>query len=41
MRRYSKITPEGTRDLLFEECNARRIVESRLLLYLNLEGITG
>lgn len=30
MKRYSKITPEGTRDLLFEECNARRIVESRL-----------
>ncbi len=30
MRNYSKITPEGTRDLLFEECDARRMVESTL-----------
>lgn len=30
MNRYSKITPEGTRDLLFEECDARRNVECRL-----------
>jgi len=30
MNSYSKITPEGTRDLLFEECDARRNVECRL-----------
>lgn len=30
MKRYSKITPEGTRDLLFEECDARRKVEVTL-----------
>lgn len=30
MKRYSKITPEGTNDLLFEECQARRYVEKTL-----------
>ncbi|MGN1114078.1 MAG: ATP phosphoribosyltransferase regulatory subunit [Oscillospiraceae bacterium] len=30
MNRYDLITPEGTRDLLFEECLARREVETRL-----------
>lgn len=30
MNKYSKITPEGTRDLLFEECDARRNVECQL-----------
>ena len=30
MRRYDLITPEGTRDLLFEECLARRMVENKL-----------
>lgn len=30
MTRYDLITPEGTRDLLFEECLARRTVENRL-----------
>lgn len=30
MKRYSKITPEGTRDLLFEECSARKKVETAL-----------
>ena len=30
IRRYERATPEGTRDLLFEECAARREVESRL-----------
>ena len=30
MKRYDLITPEGTRDLLFEECLARRSVERRL-----------
>ncbi len=28
MKRYDKITPEGTKDLLFEECMARRRVET-------------
>ena len=30
MRKYATITPEGTRDLLFEECTIRREVENRL-----------
>lgn len=30
MNKYAKITPEGTRDLLFEECDARRHVEHQL-----------
>lgn len=30
MRTYDRITPEGTRDLLFEECRARRLVEEQL-----------
>lgn len=30
VRRYARATPEGTRDLLFEECAARREVEGRL-----------
>ncbi len=30
MKRYSKITPEGSRDFLFEECDDRRIVEHTL-----------
>lgn len=30
MRRYDLITPEGTRDLLFEDCIARREVEGQL-----------
>lgn len=30
IRRYERATPEGTRDLLFEECAARREVESTL-----------
>lgn len=30
MKKYLKSTPEGTRDLLFEECNARKNVESKL-----------
>lgn len=30
MRRYDLITPEGTRDLLFEECLARKMVENKL-----------
>lgn len=30
MKRYDLITPEGTRDLLFDGCLARRMVEDRL-----------
>ncbi len=30
MMKYSKITPEGTKDLLFEECNANRTVSQIL-----------
>ncbi|MDO5125838.1 MAG: ATP phosphoribosyltransferase regulatory subunit, partial [Ruminococcus sp.] len=30
MKRYDLITPEGTRDLLFTECLARRTVENKL-----------
>lgn len=30
MKRYSKLTPEGSRDFLFEECDDRRIVEHTL-----------
>ncbi len=30
MKRYDLLTPEGTRDLLFEECLARRTVENKL-----------
>ena len=30
MKKYNKITPEGTKDLLFEECITRRSVEQKL-----------
>jgi ATP phosphoribosyltransferase regulatory subunit len=30
MKRYSKLIPQGTRDLLFEECDDRRNVEAIL-----------
>lgn len=38
MRKYSKITPEGTRDLLFEECRVRRSVETTLAQVFNAHG---
>jgi ATP phosphoribosyltransferase regulatory subunit len=31
MKRNNLITPEGTRDLLFEECTARREIENKLM----------
>ncbi len=37
MKRYSKITPEGSRDFLFEECDERRRVE-RILTQLFKEN---
>ena len=30
MNRYDLITPEGTRDLLFDECTVRRNIEEQL-----------
>ena len=30
MRRNIRVAPDGTRDLLFEECTARRQVEAKL-----------
>ncbi len=30
MKKYDLLTPEGTRDLLFDECAARRTVEDKL-----------
>lgn len=30
MKRYAKVTPEGSRDLLFEECDDRRRIENTL-----------
>ncbi len=30
MKRYDLLTPEGTRDLLFDECAAKRLIEERL-----------
>ncbi len=30
MKRYDLLTPEGTRDLLFDECIAKRIIEDRI-----------
>lgn len=38
MRTYSKITPEGARDLLFEECRARREAQARLSRVFSLRG---
>ena len=31
LKRYDLLTPEGTRDLLFDECIAKRIIEERLI----------
>jgi ATP phosphoribosyltransferase regulatory subunit len=31
MKKYNLITPEGTRDLLFDECRARRKIENELM----------
>ncbi len=38
MKNYSKITPEGTRDILLGECRARREVEKRLSGIFSLRG---
>ncbi|MEH2934474.1 ATP phosphoribosyltransferase regulatory subunit [Acutalibacter sp. JLR.KK004] len=38
MRTYSKVTPEGARDILFEECRGRREVQRRLTWAFTLRG---
>ena len=38
MKKYNKITPEGTTDLLFEECCARRYVEKSLTNVFSSRG---
>jgi ATP phosphoribosyltransferase regulatory subunit len=38
MKKYNLITPEGTRDLLFEECTARRGIEGRLMELFRSNG---
>ncbi|QEY34106.1 ATP phosphoribosyltransferase regulatory subunit [Caproiciproducens galactitolivorans] len=38
MKKYNKITPEGTRDLLFEECLVRRHVEKTLTDVFSARG---
>ncbi len=38
MKNYSKLTPEGTRDLLFEECEARRKVDGALSALFKSRG---
>lgn len=38
MNTYSRITPEGTRDILFEECRARREIQTRLARVFSLRG---
>lgn len=40
MKRYNLITPEGTRDLLFEECGVRREVEQILGQVFEKRGFT-
>ncbi|MDR2532801.1 MAG: ATP phosphoribosyltransferase regulatory subunit [Oscillospiraceae bacterium] len=38
MKKHNLITPEGTRDLLFEECKARRDIETKLMDLFKGEG---
>ena len=38
MKRFNKITPEGTKDILFEECLARRAVSRRLEAVFQMRG---
>ena len=40
MRTYSKVTPEGTRDLLFEDCLARHRVEESLRAVFTARGFS-
>ena len=38
MKRFNKITPEGTKDILFEECLAQRTVSERLAQVFKMRG---
>lgn len=38
MKKYNKITPEGTKDILFEECITRRSVEKKLADVFSAHG---
>lgn len=38
MKKFNKITPEGTKDILFEECLAQRAVSERLARVFKLRG---
>ena len=40
MKKYNLITPEGTRDFLFEECLARREVDKKLCAIYASRGYT-
>ncbi len=38
MKRFNKVTPEGTKDILFEECLARRAVSRKLEQVFRMRG---
>lgn len=38
MKKFNKITPEGTKDILFEECLAQRTVSGRLAQVFRMRG---
>lgn len=38
MKQYNKVTPDGTRDRLFDECNVRESITSRLSSMFSLRG---
>ena len=38
MKHYDKVTPDGTRDLLFDECVSREEVVSRLMAMFRSRG---
>lgn len=38
MKKYNKVTPEGTKDLLFEECSAQKLVEQTLTKVFTSRG---
>jgi len=38
MKRYDKVTPDGTRDLLFDECVSRAQVAGRLTSMFRSRG---
>lgn len=38
MNRYQNVTPEGTKDFLFEECRAKHLIESKLSMLFKFRG---